>query len=95
MFAKARPESARSAQRIATVQTTLAVDVADIVAPTLLLAGELDRVVPPGVTLSMAECIRGAAAVLLPAIGHVAAMQAPEVLAHHIVRFLKPAGAKQ
>jgi hypothetical protein len=32
--------------------------------------------------------------VLLPAIGHVTAMQAPEVLAHHIVRFLNPAGAK-
>jgi len=77
-----------------TVQTTIDTDVADIVAPTMLLAGALDRVVPSSVTLSMGERIRGADAVLLPAIGHVAAMQAPELLAQHILRFLRPAGAK-
>ncbi|NDZ17367.1 hypothetical protein C7T35_03620 [Variovorax sp. WS11] len=94
VFANARPASARSARRAVTVTTTLDNGVADIVAPTLVLAGELDRVVPPTVTLSMAGRIRGADAVLLPAIGHVTAMQAPEVLAHHIVRFLNPAGVK-
>lgn len=94
VFATARPASERSARRMATVQTLLGQGVADIVAPTLVLAGELDRVVPPSVTLAMAGRIRGADAVLLPAIGHVAAVQAPEVLAHHIVRFLKPEGAK-
>jgi 3-oxoadipate enol-lactonase len=94
VFANARPASARSARRAATVTTTLDNGVADIVAPTLVLAGELDRVVPPTVTLSMAGRIRGADAVLLPAIGHVTAMQAPEVLAHHILRFLNPAGVK-
>lgn len=94
VFANARPASARSARRAATVTTTLDNGVAGIVAPTLVLAGELDRVVPPTVTLSMAGRIRGADAVLLPAIGHVTAMQAPEVLAHHILRFLNPAGVK-
>ncbi|MBB3181735.1 alpha/beta fold hydrolase [Variovorax sp. Sphag1AA] len=94
VFATARPASTRSARRGATVQTTIERGVADIVAPTLVLAGELDRVVPPSVTLAMAGRIRGADAVLLPAIGHVTAMQAPEVLAHHIVRFLQPEGAK-
>lgn len=91
-FAKARPGSERSARRSATVATTLDQGVADIVAPTLVLAGELDRVVPPSVTLAMAARIRTADAVLLPAIGHVTAMQAPEVLARHIVRFLHPTG---
>jgi 3-oxoadipate enol-lactonase len=94
VFARVRPESARSARRMTTVQTTIDADVADIVAPTMLLAGALDRVVPSSVTLSMGERIRGADAVLLPAIGHVAAMQAPELLAQHILRFLRPAGAK-
>ncbi|WP_431512971.1 alpha/beta fold hydrolase [Variovorax sp. DAIF25] len=92
VFAAARPETARSARRMATVATTLPQGVADIVAPTLVLAGELDRVVPPTVTLAMAGRIRGADAVLLPAIGHVTAMQAPEVLARHMVRFLNPEG---
>jgi len=93
VFANARPESARSARRVATVQTLLDRSVVDIAAPTLVLAGELDRVVPPGVTLAMAAQIRGAESVLLPAIGHVTAMQAPELLAQHIAGFLKPAGA--
>ncbi|HSV46468.1 MAG TPA: alpha/beta hydrolase [Ramlibacter sp.] len=92
VFANLRAASTRSARRAATVATALENGVADIVAPTLVLAGELDRVVPPSVTLAMAGRIRGADAVLLPAIGHVAAMQAPEVLAHHIVRFLSPQG---
>ncbi|WP_043112439.1 alpha/beta fold hydrolase, partial [Pseudacidovorax intermedius] len=86
--------SARSARRGATVRTTLERGVADIVAPTLVLAGELDRVVPPGVTLSMAGRIRNADTVLLPGVGHVTALQAPQVLAQHIVRFLHPEGAK-
>jgi pimeloyl-ACP methyl ester carboxylesterase len=94
VFANARPASARFERRAATVTTTLDNGVADIVVPTLVLAGELDRVVPPTVTLSMAGRIRGADAVLLPAIGHVTAIQAPEVLAHHILRFLNPAGVK-
>lgn len=94
VFANARPASARSRRRTATVATALENGVADIVAPTLVLAGELDRVVPPAVTLAMAGRIHGADAVLLPAIGHVSALQAPEVLAHHLIRFLKPEGVK-
>lgn len=92
IFATARPGSARSARRAATVQTAIDSGVADIVAPTLVLAGELDRVVPASVTLAMAARIRRADAVLLPAVGHVTALQAPEALAHHMIRFLKPDG---
>jgi len=89
IFASARPGSVRSARRMATALTAIERGVADILAPTLVLAGELDRVVPASVTLSMAGRIRGADAVLLPGVGHVTAMQAPQMLAHHIVRFLE------
>jgi len=85
---RGRPESARSARRAAMVQSALDADVSAISAPTLLVAGELDRVVPPGVTLSMAARIRGARTAVLPGIGHATALQAPELLAHHLVRFL-------
>ena len=88
VFANARPESARSARRAATVQTTLEQEVSAITAPTLLLAGTLDRVVPPGVTLAMATRIRGATAVQLPGVGHATALQAPERLALQLVAFL-------
>jgi pimeloyl-ACP methyl ester carboxylesterase len=94
VFANARAQTARSTRRAQTVATTLDNGVADIVAPTLVLAGELDRVVPASVTLAMAGRIRGADAVLLPAIGHVTTMQAPDVVARHLLRFLKPAGGK-
>lgn len=87
VFAQARPATARSTRRAATVQTTIDGDAADIAAPTLLLAGELDRVVPPAVTLAMAERIRGARASLLPGVGHATALQAPEQLARHFIPF--------
>ncbi len=88
IFANARPDTPRSARRAATVQTTLDDDAANIVASTLVVAGELDRVVPASVTLAMARQIAGAEAVRLPAVGHATALQAPELLAHHISRFL-------
>jgi 3-oxoadipate enol-lactonase len=89
VFANARPESARSARRAATVQSALDAQASAIAAPTLLLAGELDRVVPPGVTLAMASRIPGARTAVLPGVGHATALQAPELLARHLVRFLR------
>ncbi len=89
VFANARAESARSVRRAATVQTSLDGDATAISAPTLLVAGALDRVVPPGVTLAMAGRIRGARTAVLPGVGHAAALQAPALLASHIVRFLR------
>ena len=93
VFASARPSTARSARRAATVQTTLDADAAAITAPTLLVAGEFDRVVPPSVTLAMARRIPGAQVALLRGVGHATALQAPEELAAHIVPFLQ-AGAR-
>lgn len=90
LFAAARPESARSARRAATVQATIERSAADIAAPTRVLAGELDRVVPPGVTLAMARQIHGADAALLPGVGHATALQAPQLLAQHLTAFLRP-----
>ncbi len=88
VFANAQPGSARSARRTATVQSTLAQDATAIAAPTLLVAGELDRVVPPGVTLSMTARIPGAQTAVLAGTGHATALQAPQLLARHIACFL-------
>ncbi|VWX61789.1 3-oxoadipate enol-lactonase [Burkholderiales bacterium 8X] len=89
LFANARTQSARSSRRSQTVQTAIAEGAGAISAPTLLLAGEVDRVVPPQVTLSMADTIRHAEAVPMPGIGHVAAIQSPQRLAEQILRFLR------
>lgn len=88
VFGNARPASARSLRRAATVQGTLDADAGAIAARTLLLAGELDRVVPAGVTLSMATRIPGALTHVLPGVGHATALQAPEPLAEQLVAFL-------
>lgn len=89
IFANARAQTPRSLRRAQTVASLIDGGVAHIAAPTLVLAGELDRVVPASVTLAMAGRIRGADAALLPGIGHVTTMQAPEVVAHHLLSFLK------
>jgi 3-oxoadipate enol-lactonase len=88
-FAAVRPESARSQRRAAAVDDAPAVDLAAIEARTLLIAGELDRVVPMHVTLAIEPLLRDARHVVLPGVGHATTLQAPAALAHHLVRFLK------
>lgn len=88
IFAGVKPESARSARRALTVQSTLKADPSTITAPVLLLAGELDRVVPSNLTLSMALRMPHATTAVLPGVGHATALQAPELLAQHLIRFL-------
>lgn len=87
IFSAARPETPSSARRMATVNTSLPQSAADIAAPTLLIAGELDRVVPATVTLAMADQMPHAEAVQIPGVGHVTAIQAPEALARELIRF--------
>ena len=87
VFATARAESPRSARRAATVQTTLEQDASDITAPTLLLAGELDRVVPCAITLGMTAQLPQAQRVRLAGVGHATAMQAPARVAEQLTRF--------
>lgn len=86
-FAGVKAASPRSLRRFAAVNDSPAVDAAGITAPTLLIACELDRVVPPRVTLRMASQLPDAESVLLPGIAHASTIQAPEVVARHIQRF--------
>ena len=83
----AQPASARSQRRFAAVADCPQLPPQCIQAPTLLLAGALDRVVPPAVTLGMAQAIPNCEAVRLPGVGHAASIQAPETIAAHIRRF--------
>lgn len=88
IFAAAKPESPRSVRRTATVESSMNAELCAISASVLLVAGELDRVVPPAVTLSMAERLRDAQIALLPGIGHATALQAPDLLVRCLVPFL-------
>jgi 3-oxoadipate enol-lactonase len=88
MFAHARSETDPSQRlRAQTVASPVSGDITQISAATLLLAGEVDRVVPAGATLALAQLLPDARTVVLPGVGHVAAIQAPELLATHLIDF--------
>jgi len=87
-FAHVKPASDASQRRAAAVNSSLDGSPAAIEALTLLLAGELDRVVPPHVTLGMAALLPRSAQVLLPGIGHATALQAPDEIADLLIGFL-------
>lgn len=91
VFAAVRPASDRSRRRAAAVEDTLDIDWSAIRAPTLLLSGALDRVVPSTVTQSIASRLPQAQCVLLEGVGHAAALQAPVAIAQLLTRFLCPA----
>jgi len=86
VFKSAQPDSERSQRRFRTVGDCPSLDLASLPMPTLLLAGELDKVVPPRVTLGMAAMIRDSEAILLDGVGHAGCLQAPEIIAGHIKR---------
>jgi len=88
IFAAARPQTERSQRRARAVASTLALSPAAIAAPTLVIAGELDRVVPLQLTMQLARAIAGSEQVLLPGVGHVTVMQATAIVAGHLTRFL-------
>ena len=64
-------------------------DLASIAAPTLMLVGADDRLIPPAHTLSLAHEIAHARTATLPGLGHVATLQAPDVVAREVIAFLK------
>ena len=87
-FKAAPPRSARSERRSATVADMPALDLATIAVPTLLIAGDADRLVPAELTLSLAGFIRDTRSVRLPEVGHLSLAQAPQVVAAHLREFL-------
>lgn len=56
--------------------------------PSLIIAGDMDREVPPDLTRETADLIRGARFHLLPRAGHLAAVDAPGPLAALLADFL-------
>jgi pimeloyl-ACP methyl ester carboxylesterase len=80
------PEQQR--RRAALLGPTSLLDLSRITAPTLVLAGREDRLIPCAHSLSIAEEIPGAQTAILEGIGHVHAIQAPARVAQVIFRFL-------
>lgn len=93
LFRDAQPQSARSLRRFRTVSEHPLLAPHDIRVPALVIAGELDRVVPPAATMAMASQMPDAERLLLPDVGHAGALQVPALIAEHIRRFCLQARA--
>ncbi len=87
VFRGVQLESERTLRRHAAVESSCPIDWSLFRMPVLLIAGELDQVVPPELTLGIGEVLGHAKQVLLPEVGHAVALQAPELLADALTRF--------
>ena len=88
IFKDVQPGNARSQRRQAAVDSCLSMDWSLLTMPVLLLTGEFDQIVPPSLTLGMAEQLPHAQKTVLPGVGHATTLQAPDAVAANLVRFL-------
>jgi 3-oxoadipate enol-lactonase len=79
----------QKARRGAVIPRPISVDFGKITAPTLVLAGAEDRLIPPAHTLSLAREIANAKTVTIPGVGHVATRQDPAAVAAAVKAFLQ------
>jgi pimeloyl-ACP methyl ester carboxylesterase len=87
LFADARPDSPRAKRRAQTVASPAPASKDVLRTATLLIAGELDRIVPAEATWRLSGLLPNSQRVLLRGVGHVAAVQAPEMLAAELTQF--------
>jgi pimeloyl-ACP methyl ester carboxylesterase len=88
IMAEVRPAGYRAAA-IALGQTDLTPLLGEIAVPTLVIHGELDKVVPPETGRFLAENIPGAQFVLIPDAGHVANQEQPAAFNAEVREFLE------
>ncbi len=87
LFRAATPATARAQRRAQAIDDNPPHDISRIRASTLVLIGEVDRVVPPSVTLGLAERVPHAQVVTMEGVGHAAVLQAPDLVSNHVTRF--------
>jgi 3-oxoadipate enol-lactonase len=76
-------------RRSAVLAQPIEVSLRAITAPTLVLAGSEDRLIPPAHTLSLAREIAGARTALIAGVGHVGTIQDPVAVAAEVTAFLQ------
>lgn len=76
-------------RRGAILAQPIQIDLGAITAPTLVLAGSEDRLIPPAHTLSLARAIPHATAATIAGVGHVGTIQKPAAVAAEVRAFLQ------
>jgi 3-oxoadipate enol-lactonase len=88
IFKGDRRDEAQKQRRAGILARPVEVGLGAIAAPTLVLAGAEDRLIPPAHSLSLARQIGNARTVSLPGLGHVGTIQDPEAVAREVLAFL-------
>lgn len=79
-------------EEVSRLDTTTALS--GVVAPTLILAGELDPSCPPAASRVMQDRIDGAQLVVLPGTSHMATLERPAAVASHVAAFVDAVDAE-
>ena len=89
IFTGNKRDAGQRERRGAVLAQPVEVALGAITAPTLVLAGSEDRLIPPAHTLSLAREIAGARTALIQGVGHVGTIQDPAAVAAEVIAFLK------
>ena len=68
----------------------------EVQCPTLLMVGELDRLLPPSASMLIHQHISGSRLEVLPGVGHFSPIEAPDLFGRTLIAFLdgpEPAGS--
>jgi pimeloyl-ACP methyl ester carboxylesterase len=88
IFTGSKRDAGQRERRGAVLRQSIEVALDAIRAPTLVLAGSEDRLIPPSHTLSLAGEIPGARTAMIPGVGHVGTIQDPGAVATEVTAFL-------
>jgi pimeloyl-ACP methyl ester carboxylesterase len=88
IFTGNKRDAGQKQRRGAILAQPIEIALSAITAPTLVLAGSEDRLLPPAHTLSLAREIRGARTAVIPGVGHVGTIQDPARVAAEVIAFL-------
>ncbi|WP_407147094.1 alpha/beta fold hydrolase [Bradyrhizobium sp. ORS 86] len=89
LFAGNKRDAGQRERRGAVLAQPIEISLGAVKAPTLVLAGSEDRLIPPAHTLSLAREIPGARSAIVEGVGHVGTIQDPATMAAHVRAFLQ------
>ncbi|WOH53940.1 alpha/beta fold hydrolase [Bradyrhizobium sp. sBnM-33] len=89
IFTANKRDAQQKQRRAAILARPVEVDLGAITAPTLVVAGSEDRLIPPAHTLSLAHEIADAQTATITGVGHVGTVQDPVAVAHKVLAFLQ------
>jgi pimeloyl-ACP methyl ester carboxylesterase len=89
IFTGNKRDAGQKQRRAAILGHPVAIELSAITAPTLVLAGGEDRLIPPAHTLSLAREIAGARTATIAGVGHVGTLQDPAAVATEVREFLQ------